>query len=249
MVIAVHSNYLETADIETSSEDYARRFSGAVGAWFLKVQELATLKMLSPYPSASVLDVGGGHGQTAGALIRNGYRVTVLGSAAVCRERIREYVDRGECAFQVGDILDLPYPDQAFDIVLSYRLLPHVTRWEAYLSELARVAKKAVILDYPEVRSINYVTPLLFDFKKKLEGNTRFYACFRGAELVKFFERQGFNGSDRYAEFFLPMVLHRKLKSPRLSSFLERACRSSGLTGLFGSPVILNFERKEGLQT
>jgi ubiquinone/menaquinone biosynthesis C-methylase UbiE len=248
MVTAVHRNYLETADIETSSEDYARRFSGAVGAWFLKVQEKATLEMLSPYPSASVLDVGGGHGQTAGALIQNGYRATVLGSAEVCKERIRDYVDRGQCDFQVGDILGLPYPDQAFDIVLSYRLLPHVTHWETYLAELARVAKKAVLLDYPEVRSINYITPLLFHFKKKLEGNTRAYTCFRQAQLLNFFERQGFTGSDRYAEFFLPMVLHRRLKSPRLSAFLERASRSSGLTGLFGSPVILKFERKEGSQ-
>lgn len=54
------SEYLETADIETSSEDYASRFAGAVGAWLLKTQEDATLRMLLPYPGATVLDVGGG---------------------------------------------------------------------------------------------------------------------------------------------------------------------------------------------
>jgi hypothetical protein len=46
----------ETADIETSSEDYSRRFSGPVGSWFLRVQESATLKMLATRPGASVLD-------------------------------------------------------------------------------------------------------------------------------------------------------------------------------------------------
>jgi hypothetical protein len=31
------SDFPETADIETSSDDYARRFAGKIGAWFLHV--------------------------------------------------------------------------------------------------------------------------------------------------------------------------------------------------------------------
>src|SRR3989338_8000949 len=37
----------EAPDIETSSEDYARRFAGPVGAWFLQVQRVAVLRFLS----------------------------------------------------------------------------------------------------------------------------------------------------------------------------------------------------------
>ena len=40
-------------DVETASEDYARRFAGPVGEWFLRIQEQAVLRMLSPWPGAT----------------------------------------------------------------------------------------------------------------------------------------------------------------------------------------------------
>lgn len=236
----------ETADIETSSDDYARRFSGAVGDWFLQVQEAATLEMLAPYPEATILDVGGGHGQATAALVRCGYHLTVLGSDDSCANRIRRFVDAGQVEFRVGDILNLPFPDRSFDVVLSYRLLPHVSRWQPYLAEMARVARQAVVLDYPEARSINYITPYLFKYKKRLEGNTRPYTVFRGRELDEAFRRLGFAPAARYPEFFWPMVLHRKLKQPRLSAGLEAAARTLGLTGWLGSPVIRKWVREGG---
>ncbi|WP_293161376.1 hypothetical protein [Okeania sp. SIO2C9] len=53
----VTTNFPETADVETSSDDYASRFAGDIGAWLLKVQEEATLTMLAPYPNGKILDV------------------------------------------------------------------------------------------------------------------------------------------------------------------------------------------------
>lgn len=238
------TRFPETADIETSSDDYARRFAGGVGEWFLRVQEQATLRMLATYPNATVLDVGGGHGQLTDGLLRNGFQVTVLGSSEECRARIRAYLEAGQVAFKVGNILDMPYPDRAFDVVVSYRLLPHVTRWEEFLAEMARVARKAVVLDYPEARSINYLAPRLFRLKKRLEANTRRFTCFREAELLGIFEALGFRSAHRFPEFFLPMVLHRALKQPALSAAAERFFRLTGLTGLFGSPVILKVVRR-----
>ncbi len=138
----------ETADIETSSEDYARRFSGAVGAWFLRVQEQATLRMLPPAIGTTILDVGGGHGQLTDAFLRQGYAVTVLGSAEVCQQRIWHLLDDPRCTFQVGNLIKLPYPDRAFDAVVSYRLLPHVTQWQVLMAELTRVARHVVLVDY-----------------------------------------------------------------------------------------------------
>ena len=237
-------NFPETPDIETSSEGYARRFSGAIGSWLLNVQEEATLRLLAPYPGARILDVGGGHGQLTSALIRNGFRVTVLGSADVCQLRIEKFVAEKRCSFKVGNILDLPFPKQAFDIVVSYRLLPHVSRWNQFVSELSRVAKTAVIVDYPAICSVNYVTPFIFPLKKRLEGNTRPFTCFKEAELLEAFKANSFARAERYPEFFLPMVLHRVLKMPRLSSAAEEICRLSGLTSLFGSPVILKLVRE-----
>jgi ubiquinone/menaquinone biosynthesis C-methylase UbiE len=242
--VIVSEHLPETADIETSSEEYARRFSGEVGAWFLNVQEEGTLRMVSGLPGARILDIGGGHGQITEALLKNNFKVTVLGSDESCQARIRTFIDGVSCSFQVGNIIDLPFPDQNFDLVISYRLLPHVSRWRVFLGEMCRVAKNSVILDYPEVRSVNSKAPIFFDLKKNVEKNTRPFTCYRERQLSEIFDRHGFNKSDRFAEFLLPMVFHRKLNAPRVSAILEKVFRTSRLTDQFGSPVIIKYTRK-----
>jgi 2-polyprenyl-3-methyl-5-hydroxy-6-metoxy-1,4-benzoquinol methylase len=237
------AHFPETADIETSSDNYAQRFAGKVGAWFLQVQEDATLHLLRPFPTARILDVGGGHGQLTPALVRHGYQVTVLGSDTSCQQRIQELVAHNLCAFQVGNILDLPYANQEFDIVVSYRLLPHVQEWRQCIAELTRVAHHAVLIDYPSIRSVNYIAPLLFKAKKGFEGNTRPYTSFHERELLTAFRRNSFRCAERFPEFFFPMVLHRMMKFQGLSSLLENVCRIVGLTAILGSPVIVKFIR------
>jgi 2-polyprenyl-3-methyl-5-hydroxy-6-metoxy-1,4-benzoquinol methylase len=234
----------ETADIETSSDDYAKRFAGEVGAWFLKLQEQATLRLLASHPKAAVLDVGGGHGQVTGALVAHGYSLTVFGSSEACSQRIQKYVRLGLCNFQVGNIVDLPYPDEAFDVVISYRLLPHVSRWQRLLEELTRVAREVVLVDFPAVRSVNSIAPLLFNYKKRIERNTRTFTCFRESELLGVFESLGFQRAGRYGEFFFPMVMHRMLGKASVSSALEKGSRLLGLNALLGSPVILKMQRQ-----
>jgi len=240
------SVYPETADIETSSDEYAGRFDGEVGRWFLAVQEEATSGMLQSYVCPSIVDVGGGHGQLTEAFLKQGSAVTILGSAESCRKRVEHYLDESHCWFLIGNMVALPFPAQHFDVSVSYRLLPHCDRWKQLIAELCRVAKHAVIVDYPEVKSMNAIAPLLFQWKKGIEKNTRPFKCFRSQELVNEFRLHGFVLADRYPEFFLPMVLHRALQRPGLSSLLERISRSLGLTASLGSPVILKFVRKSG---
>ncbi|NEO67626.1 MAG: class I SAM-dependent methyltransferase, partial [Moorea sp. SIO4G2] len=100
-------------------------------------------------------------------------------------------------------------------------------------------AKQAVILDYPTVRSVNAIAPYLFKFKKGLEGNTREFICYKEHELLEFLKSIGLSKAERYPQFFVPMVLHRAFKSPLLSSLMEKLFKLSGLTYVFGSPVIL----------
>lgn len=235
----------ETADIETSSDDYAARFSGAVGEWFLAVQEGITVSMLAGCPGVSVLDVGGGHGQLAGPLCRRGFPVTVLGSDESCRRRIDGLVESGACRFVTGNVLELPFPDQSFDVVMSFRLLPHCEAWPTLIRELSRVARRSVIVDYPTSQGLNAIAPALFGAKKKLEGNTREWRMFRHAEVDDAFSGSGFALKRRAPQFFLPMVLHRALRCRGLSAGMEAICRGLGLTGLWGSPVIAEYLRQE----
>ena len=228
----------EIADIETSTAAYAARFSGTIGSWLLSVQSEATLSMLQAYPQAAILEVGGGHGQLTPHLIKAGHSVSVLGSSQSCQTQIRPLVESGQCKFQVGNVLALPYDDNSFDVVISYRFLAHVEQWQTFLGELTRVAKQAVLIDYPTLRSINCITPLLFSLKKNVEGNTRPYTCYDETKLLDYAKNLGLSIGDRYAQFFFPMVAHRMLKQPQLSARLEGGARRLGLSHLFGSPVI-----------
>jgi 2-polyprenyl-3-methyl-5-hydroxy-6-metoxy-1,4-benzoquinol methylase len=231
--------YKETADIETSSDAYAARFAGATGRWMLTVQERIVLGRLREKPQASVLDVGGGHGQLAAPLCREGYAVTVQGSDAVCRRRIAALADAGRCRFVVGDCLKLPFSDAAFECVLCFRLITHCADWPALIGQLCRVARRAVIVDYPTSQSLNCLAPALFGAKKRMEGNTRAWRLFRHAEIEAQFARHGWRVNFRTGQFFFPMVLHRVLKCKPVSAGLEGAARGLGLTRPWGSPVIL----------
>jgi 2-polyprenyl-3-methyl-5-hydroxy-6-metoxy-1,4-benzoquinol methylase len=231
-------------DVETSSESYARRFSGAVGAWFLREQARLTLALLQRWPRARVLDVGGGHAQLTGPLLDAGHDVTVYGSEAVCAERLRPWLDAGRVRFQAGSLDCLGIADRAFDVVVSYRLLPHVERWRALLAELCRVARAAVIVDYPTRRSLNAVAGPLFALKRGVEGDTRAFTVFADRDVRSAFEDAGFAPTAREGEFVLPMALHRALGVAPVSRAAERALGLVGLRRALGSPVILRAERR-----
>jgi SAM-dependent methyltransferase len=231
------------ADVETSSEDYARRFAGPVGAFFLEVQTRLTLELLRPWPRARVLDVGGGHAQTIGPLVAAGFEVTVLGSSPACAARLEPWLTAGTARFACGNPLALPYAAGAFDIVLSYRLLPHIPEWPRLLHELARVARQAVLVDYPTVRSVNVLAHLLFGLKRRVEQNTRPYLLFRDAQVAEALAQAGARVSARRGQFVFPMALHRATRNARLARGLEAGAAALGLRHWLGSPVILRAER------
>jgi SAM-dependent methyltransferase len=234
----------EDADVETSSEGYARRFAGPVGRFFLARQAEATLDLLRPFPGASVLDVGGGHGQVTGPLVDAGYAVTVLGSDASCEARVREWTGTGRARFVAADLLAPPLPDRSHDVVLSYRLLPHVRRWPELVATLARLARLAVVVDYPTRRSVNAAAEVFFGLKKGVEGDTRPFTVFSDAEIEGAFAGHGFFPTGRRPQFFFPMALHRALGSAGLARALEGGASALGLTRTLGSPVILRVERR-----
>lgn len=234
--------FAETADVETASEEYARRFAGPVGKFFLEIQTRLFLELLARWPDATVLDVGGGHAQLAVPLVQGGFRLTVTGSSESCRERLDRNLQPGSFTFRVCDVLDLPYEDNEFDVVVAFRLLPHVDQWQKLIREMCRVARLAVIIDYPDRRSFNLVQKAFFGWKKAVERNTRPFRCFARAEVAAEFAKNRFGKPEYRPEYFVPMAIHRALGRQRVSSRLEAISRGLGLTRLFGSPVILRAE-------
>ena len=213
-----------------------------MGAWFLEVQARITLDLLSPWPRATVLDVGGGHGQLLDPLLDAGHDVTVYGSAPSCRDLIAARLDGARARFQAGDLLRAPWPAGAFDVVISYRLLPHVAAWRELLGELCRLARRAVLVDYPTHRSVNAAAGALFAVKQTVEGDTRPFAVLRDKDVESALAAHGFRPTARRPEFFFPMTVHRAMGSARLSRTLEAGARGLGLDRALGSPVILRAE-------
>jgi len=232
------------ADVESSSATYARRFEGPVGQWFLDVQARTTLELLRPRPGMSVLDVGGGHAQLTAPLVEAGCDVTVYGSAEGAGERVQEWVRAGRVRFRWGPLLQAPWPDASFEGALAFRLLPHVPRWRELLTELCRLARRVVIVDYPTARSANAAAGALFGVKKEIEGDTRPFRVFRDAEVAEAVAAAGFVPTGRRPQFLLPMALHRGLRMAPLSRAVEAAAGAAGLTRAWGSPVILRAERR-----
>jgi len=209
----------ETADIESSSEQYARRFGGSVGRWLLEQQTRLTLLALSGLPQgASILDVGGGHAQVTPPLIEAGYEVTVVGSDRRCAERLRPWVESGRCSFHVADLQRLPYPDARFDAVVCYRLLAHSVNWRSLVTELCRVSADRVVLDYPSIESINRASSRLFGLKQRVEaGTARRFALFTRAEVRDAFIESGFVVREERPQFLWPIALHRLTRSARVA--------------------------------
>jgi 2-polyprenyl-3-methyl-5-hydroxy-6-metoxy-1,4-benzoquinol methylase len=241
----------ETPDLESSTEDYARRFAGPVGAWLLEVQLETTAALLAPWPGATVLDVGGGHGQLAAPLARRGYRVTVVGSAESCRARLEPDASAGTIAFRAADILALPFAERSFDVVVAIRMLAHLEAWPRFVAELCRVASHAVVVDYPDVWSVNALSGALFGMKQAVERNTRRYRCFTRREMQEAFARHGFGEPEWRPQFAWPMALHRALGragTASISRGLEGTARALGLTRRWGSPVLVRLRRLESVR-
>jgi ubiquinone/menaquinone biosynthesis C-methylase UbiE len=238
------TGYVEQCDVHSSSDEYARRFTGALGQWMLEVQTRAVMELIEPWQSGTVLDVGGGHAQLATPLSRAGYAVTILGSDSACGYRPRSLLSDADVRIVTGDIVNPPFSDKEFDVVTAVRLMAHVRDWKGMLTGLCRVARHAVIIDFPSPVSVNALALPLVAAKKRVEGNTRPFRLLRRGTVQAALHGEGFQHTRHVGQFVAPMALHRLVDSPKLSVALERLLHTGGLAGLIGSPIVLRATRE-----
>lgn len=83
-----------------------------------------------------LLDVGSGHGVNAAMLAQQGWQVSGLDLSPEAVKQARTLLgDR----VQVGDLLTVRYPDQAFDLVLMSHSLEHMYHLDRVLAEVRRI--------------------------------------------------------------------------------------------------------------
>jgi len=236
----------ETPDIETSSAEYASRFTGPAGSYMLDIQERGIIELLLDGRSLThrrILDVGGGHAQLANPLAGFGCSVSVVGSDISCAKRVREARYGDEIPFTATNLLHLPFDDRAFDTALSVRLISHISDWRRLVAELCRVADRSIIIDYPTFRSLNAFSLLTFPLKRAIEGNTRTYTTYRTKTLLRAFAEHGFRPAMFHRQFVMPMGLHRAFGKSGALRKMEECLRMTGVTRFIGNPVLLRLDR------
>ena len=107
---------------------------------FAERKNEALLKILPPVP-ATVLECGCGSGEVSAFLAERGYTVTLLDASssalAFAEKRFHRHNLTG--IFIQGNVYHLPFPEESFDVLLSFGLLEHFEVVDAVIAEMTRV--------------------------------------------------------------------------------------------------------------
>jgi SAM-dependent methyltransferase len=88
----------------------------------------------------TVLDIGGGTGNYALALLKAGFRPLVIDSSVGMLRRAASKV--GHDAVVLGDARSLPFVEASFDCAISVNVLHHLPDWPAMMAEARRVVRE-----------------------------------------------------------------------------------------------------------
>ena len=107
------------------------------------------IAMARPLSPKTVLDAGCGEGFSLNKLMLNKIGIKIEGV-----EQSKEAIELGKKLFpkakiKLGDIYNLPYKTNSFDLVVSTEVLEHMEDPQKALLEIIRVSKKYIILSVP----------------------------------------------------------------------------------------------------
>jgi ubiquinone/menaquinone biosynthesis C-methylase UbiE len=90
-------------------------------------------------PGSSILDIGCGTGHLAGELMQRGYAACGVDLSDAMVQYAREHYNPDR--FRVGDIEQIPFPDNTFDAVMCLGVMEYLDRDESALREMWRVLR------------------------------------------------------------------------------------------------------------
>ncbi|HPG40374.1 MAG TPA: class I SAM-dependent methyltransferase [bacterium] len=240
-----HYSYSLYADSHFADIYEKDRFGSGFGA-FLKRYETELYDKLIPHFKL-MLDVGAGTGKLTGHFAKRGFVVASDASLPMliqARKLARQHNIHYEAV--VCDAHHLCFRNQAFDAVVSSRVLMHVVDWKRMVAELCRVSSKDVVLDFPNYFSMSLFERVFRKLVKPLLNNIQSYRGFLGKTVAAEFGQHGFTLEIKLKSFFLPVALYRMLNSPRLAFRVESFWGKIGITRLFGTPITIKCEKRPG---
>ncbi|MBW2030195.1 MAG: class I SAM-dependent methyltransferase [Deltaproteobacteria bacterium] len=116
----------------------------------------------------SALEIGCGVGMLSDYLSKN-YDMNVTGTD-VDVEQIgiakKNFRDNDRLSFSVATATNLPFDNSTFDMVLSFKVLHHISDWETVLKEVNRVLKPKGILVFSDFCCTSFLKRIFGTFGK-----------------------------------------------------------------------------------
>jgi ubiquinone/menaquinone biosynthesis C-methylase UbiE len=109
-----------------------------------------------------VLDSGSGSGYGAYYLIKNGARRVVgVDISEEATEYAKEKYKFENLGFESGNVTQLRFPDETFDVVTSFQVIEHLKDTNEFLEEIRRVLKKSgvALISTPNKKTYSPNTP------------------------------------------------------------------------------------------
>jgi SAM-dependent methyltransferase len=198
---------------------------------------------------ASALSVCGGSGMDAEFLAREGAIVTSSDLSLGAATRVKTRSERYGLGLNsiVADVEHLPYADQSIDLVAVHDGLHHLDDPFAGLSEMARVARRWVIVTEPARASITRLAVGLGLALEIEEAGNR-VARMEPAEVSAFLEARGFTvlRAERYAMYYphRPGPICDLLSRPFVYQIVRVGWRVfNALLGQLGNKMVVVAER------
>lgn len=109
------------------------------------------LKVIRSENPKSILEVGSGFGRNIKWLIENGVKAEIITGTDISTNMLKQskkYIDNHRVNLRKADVLNLPFKNNAFDLVLVFAVLMHVkpSQIKNALSEIKRVSGKSIII-------------------------------------------------------------------------------------------------------
>jgi len=206
-------------------EKYDQWFTTPIGSLVKKVEGELLLDLLNPARTERILDAGCGTGVFTHDMLFCGAKVIGLDVSLPMLMRARQKARGFDFQGAAADILNLPFPENCFDKVISVTALEFIADGEKAVRELFRVTRKSGVI---VVATLNSLSPW---------ATRRKEAAQRGHTL---FQKVVFRSPDELASL-APVpgitrtgVFFRKEEDANSAASIEREGRRKGLnTGAF----------------
>jgi SAM-dependent methyltransferase len=129
---------VQRGDSVTGYRQWAPQYDDGCNSLF-DLDEPVMHEILDMLPEGTALDAGCGTGRYAAYLATRGHSVIGVDSSPDMLDRARVRVPEGE--FLLGDLHELPVPDDAADVIVSGLALAHVPDLKPVMREFARVLR------------------------------------------------------------------------------------------------------------